>query len=394
MSQSLQSPRQSIQKVLCIISSLSELNLNYEKSGKFIYPESDGGVFEENARDLAMDDRDSIGTSRSVGNNFQTVQSINTDTRSNPSFLGQNNLQNNGISQIDSGISPPLVRRPRSISSQSETPVVRYNSNNSSQDTYLAQKYQEYEIQKNSMLEVSEDILLRDVIYALQGVDGTFVKYNYVADSYTLDKSISSPAATRDMVQKICELGWLFKRVKSFVDETSLEARRSLTLQSFCSAIDKQLTEYYKLIAVLESQIKSPYSRNQLSLRRLVVWSLEPSSRLRALLQLIEECKNQKGGKLADVVYTFSKIGDPFVSSFTNHVLQEVCTPLYNMILSWILDGDLQDPFEEFFIEQIHNVPNETLWHKRYKLRKSMLPSFVSTQLGEKILRIGKSINF
>jgi hypothetical protein len=66
--------------------------------------------------------------------------------------------------------------------------------------------------------EVSEEDILRDVIYTLQGIDGRYVKYDPIEDAFQVDSRIGVPRATRDQVRKICELGWIYKRVREFVE--------------------------------------------------------------------------------------------------------------------------------------------------------------------------------
>jgi gamma-tubulin complex component 3 len=39
-------------------------------------------------------------------------------------------------------------------------------------------------------------------------------------------------------------------------------------------------------------------------------------------------------------------------------------------------------------------VPNDRLWHDKYNLRVSQIPTFISEQQANKMLVIGKSINF
>ena len=64
----------------------------------------------------------------------------------------------------------------------------------------------------------------------------------------------------------------------------------------------------------------------------------------------------------------------------------------------WILFGDLQDPYEEFFVGLIPQAQTKlssySMWQDTYFLRKAMLPSFFSSALATKILVIGKTINF
>ena len=64
------------------------------------------------------------------------------------------------------------------------------------------------------------------------------------------------------------------------------------------------------------------------------------------------------------------------------------------MLSYWLLDGEIKDPHNEFFIEEIKEVSSDRLWHHKYRIVHSRLPSFISKQLANNILVSGKSINF
>lgn len=102
----------------------------------------------------------------------------------------------------------------------------------------------------------------------------------------------------------------------------------------------------------------------------------------------------QNGGALASTVYEFSHHGDPRVKKLVKRVLESVSEPLYNMLLRWITDGELDDPYNEFFIESCAEVAGERMWHEKYQVRDSMVPSFINRAQARKILGTGKSINF
>ena len=67
---------------------------------------------------------------------------------------------------------------------------------------------------------------------------------------------------------------------------------------------------------------------------------------------------------------------------------------MYAMLLRWICDGTLEDPFNEFFIASDPKVSSDRLWHDKYSIRHSMIPKFMSQSWAKKILATGKSINF
>jgi gamma-tubulin complex component 3 len=55
------------------------------------------------------------------------------------------------------------------------------------------------------------------------------------------------------------------------------------------------------------------------------------------------------------------------------------------MTRKWVLEGDLEDPYQEFFISSDPNVPIKKLWYDKYSLRTEMLPSFISQDLAKKV---------
>jgi gamma-tubulin complex component 3 len=56
------------------------------------------------------------------------------------------------------------------------------------------------------------------------------------------------------------------------------------------------------------------------------------------------------------------------------------------MIKTWMIEGEINDPFREFFIDTDPNVPDEKLWTEKYSLNYIMIPSFLSNELARKIL--------
>ncbi|CAK9169950.1 unnamed protein product [Ilex paraguariensis] len=252
--------------------------------------------------------------------------------------------------------------------------------------------------------EVSEEVLVRDVLYACQGIDGKYVKFDKNVDGYVLPDLVKIPRATRTLVRTLCELGWLFRKVRGYISESmdQFSAEDVGTVgQAFCAALQDELSEYYKLLAVLEAQSMNPIplilenasSGNYLSLRRLSVWFAEPMVKMRLMAVLVDNCKVLKGGAMAGAIHLHAQHGDPLVHDFMKRLLRRVCSPLFEMVRSWVLEGELEDIFGEFFVLG-QPVKAESLWREGYGLHAAMLPSFISQSLAQRILRTGKSINF
>jgi gamma-tubulin complex component 3 len=128
---------------------------------------------------------------------------------------------------------------------------------------------------------------------------------------------------------------------------------------------------------------------------------------LRLLSLIAEESKSKKGGQLISLIHGFSSShGDPLVGAFAERLLTHVTRPFYDMLRQWIYDGELSDPYHEFFVsEQDPNLvkPAEdgrsrgeasSVWEDKYKLDENMIPSIITEDFAQKIFLIGKSLNF
>lgn len=129
--------------------------------------------------------------------------------------------------------------------------------------------------------------------------------------------------------------------------------------QSLCHYLESQLTEYYRLIAVLESQMQigkgmeEPEATEEdsgLTLKRLEVWIDEWRLRLRMVSACVEGCRDLTGGALVNLIHSYTENGDPFVRKVTDELLEEVSKPFFVMLHRWLFSGELYDPFSEFFV--------------------------------------------
>ncbi|XP_030266119.1 gamma-tubulin complex component 3 isoform X2 [Sparus aurata] len=247
--------------------------------------------------------------------------------------------------------------------------------------------------------EVSETALVRDILYVFQGIDGKFIKMSGPDNCYKIDSKVVLCKSLRDTSSRLAELGWLHNKVRKYTDARSLDRAFGLVGQSFCASLHQELKEYYRLLSVLHSQVEDDQGMNvctegSLTLRRLLVWMYDPKVRLKTLAALVDFCQGRKGGELASAVHSYGKTGDPQMRALVHHILSLVSHPILNFLYRWIYDGELEDTYHEFFVASDPNVKTDRLWHDKYSLRKSMIPTFITMDQARKVLLIGKSINF
>lgn len=107
------------------------------------------------------------------------------------------------------------------------------------------------------------------------------------------------PDSTKVLIHRLSEVGHLYTRVDSFVRDREGKPGVGMIEQSLCHHLQAQLTQYYRLVAVLESQMSGPLAsggdgetksaeRSGLTLKRLDVWINEWRLRMRMMSVCVE----------------------------------------------------------------------------------------------------------
>ncbi|XP_076657908.1 gamma-tubulin complex component 3 isoform X1 [Halictus rubicundus] len=242
---------------------------------------------------------------------------------------------------------------------------------------------------------ISEEILVQDLIYSFQGIEGKILKLdsNY---GFQIDPMLNIDRPRKQSTLRLSELGHLHNIIQKGLERISA-ASSGQVADSFVAALYSKLSEYYRFIATIQEEVNRAHLQlglYKVTLSHLHLWAYEPLETLKWLASMVRACQGQKGGALASAVYEFSNYGDADVKKLIKEILESVCDPLYNMLIKWIADGELDDPYREFFIETCADITGERMWHEKYQVRNSMLPSFISKSQAKKILGTGKSINF
>ncbi|ERS95935.1 hypothetical protein HMPREF1624_07470 [Sporothrix schenckii ATCC 58251] len=259
----------------------------------------------------------------------------------------------------------------------------------------------------------SETTLLRDIPYTLQGLNSetmVFTKDTVLVLPATL------PAPIVSLLHTLAEPALLYRRLDNFVRSPA----KGLLGQSLRAAISSELRAYLSLVATLESQIRralaaldgtaprSGIGRAGVTLKRCVVWTREATMGLRLMALIAEESANKRGGQLISLIHSFFiSHGDPVVGAFAERLLAPVARPFYDILRRWIYDGELADPYREFFVrgqgtgaddakrqEAARAKGHSSVWNDKYDIDPAMIPSIMRTDFAEKVFLIGKSLNF
>ncbi|XP_064473706.1 gamma-tubulin complex component 3-like isoform X2 [Ornithodoros turicata] len=250
--------------------------------------------------------------------------------------------------------------------------------------------------QVEGTMPVSGDELITEVLYAFQGIGGKILHFDEVKECFVFNPKVSLPQPTQTLVLRLVELGCLYRKVNAFCESKSGGCKSGLMPESFVAAIRTELSEYYRFVAVLDSQHRDNFEDggSKLTLLRLRLWAMEPMKKMRVLAALVAACAELKGGMLASKVHAFLHHGGREVVALVKRLLIAVVKPWQTMLCRWIHTGELEDVYHEFFIASNAPVKPESLWHDKYYLRKNMVPSFLAESQARKILCTGKAVNF
>lgn len=299
------------------------------------------------------------------------------------------------------------ANRPAIVSSTSDLEGRQYLSRDTRKNLSLNENGRGEE--RHPLGRPPEATLLRDLPFTLQGLSTANLSFPSLT---TLEIPSTLPLPIVSLLHTLAEPSLLYRSLSEFVQSND----QGLIGQSLKSAIGSELRAYLGLISTLETEIRraiaSSDNKEQIgrtgkagvTLKRCVVWTREATMGLRLMSLMVGEARSRRGGQLVSMIHGFSTShGDPFVGAFAERLLSHVTRPFYDMLRQWIYNGELLDPYSEFFVieqdphdtgEDPRRAPATSVWEEKYKLDESMIPSIVTEDFARKVFLIGKSLNF
>lgn len=241
------------------------------------------------------------------------------------------------------------------------------------------------------------DEMVQDVIFSFTGAEGKYLKKDL--RGFVLDPKTCRSLTLTDaqMLLRLAEIGWLHDQIVEFTKAESGCQPSGLFGQGLVTAIRHELTQYYGMVACLQEQINRTSgwaAGDKMTLMKLMVWCIQPLLRFQVIYTVTGRCQGKKGGAMATTIFDHLWHGDPKVEQLAKELLRSACVPLMHMLSRWLLEGVIEDPHGEFFIDSLAEINTDRLWHDKYRVREQLLPKFISLEMAKKILLIGKSINF
>lgn len=99
---------------------------------------------------------------------------------------------------------------------------------------------------------ISENLLVQDLIYSFQGIEGKILKLdsNY---GFQIDPTININRSHKQIVLRLSELGYLHNVITRGLERISV-AGAGRVADSFAATLHKELSEYYRFIAIMQEE--------------------------------------------------------------------------------------------------------------------------------------------
>lgn len=77
---------------------------------------------------------------------------------------------------------------------------------------------------------INEELIVRDLIFVFQGINGQFIHHSHLEDGFILLPQVVVSPSAKKLINELCELGWLFRKVNDWLS-------RNLELQAHCTQV-------------------------------------------------------------------------------------------------------------------------------------------------------------
>ena len=247
---------------------------------------------------------------------------------------------------------------------------------------------------------VQELLLLDDVLYAMLGIDGRFVRAAPAADGhikFAVDGDADPPLA--ELARRILALCDDAAAVQRFTEQRSAPSL-GLTANACAAAMRGLLADWRALAVQLEHQMRI----GALSLQSTWFYVQPAASALRLLAGVAAAASGpgMRGAQLLNALHVAAAgaAGDAQAAALLNQLLVASSAPYCAALGKWIYEGVVDDPCGEFLVQEAPHLSKESLgedytstyWTERYTARGEP-PCFLSGPTAGKVVTTGRYLN-
>lgn len=302
-------------------------------------------------------------------------------------------------------------------------------------------------------LKVQQGLIIKDLLFAFLGYEGFYIRYSDKYDPNNVYAKIRGPdfkiakhldVSLKSIAKKLVKYGKYYSGLNGFIELYNRPTSGRL-VQRFCSCLILFIEKYHQVICALEEEFKYNSSFNLNYLENILYQ--EVSLGLGHLYEILTTIHNDtmerqrnkaqynemnftnfmrsiendlkqtgsidlstdiarfevcKGSLILKIVEDRIKtyLGDGPSHEFLLYLFDNISTDYVSMMNKWLIEGEIDDPFEEFLIKQnehasqgfdIQKINIEKYWDELYMIRpEGVIDQISKKDLQLKILTTGK----
>lgn len=259
----------------------------------------------------------------------------------------------------------------------------------------------------NMSLQNQEMLLLEDILYTLQGIEGEYITVSSTSqDSRKIELKIDPAfdSSLKTLAYRILPLCLAYHKVEHFTTVFSAY-NQGTVVQALCESLKLFLDEYLTLICQFESELANE-GPSKLSLQKLFAYCKPIEHKFEILCEICQDIEKApiKGGFILSLLYrkSLDMIGDRPTVELCQFLLKHASKPYLTMLERWLYYGEIYDPYNEFMIRENEVINGKQLtgtmfdqidnWENRYFIKSEICPTFLLSS-SQKILNCGKYLN-
>lgn len=201
-----------------------------------------------------------------------------------------------------------------------------------------------------------EEIVVRDLVYALQGLPGRLfmLRRDKTTGAHVFTFASDHPdilvsATHASCMDRVAACGALYLRCRDVVAASRL---RSKTRTALCEAVVSCLSAYKAKVGLLDRRLSS---NEPLSLLELVSFCNVFRDEMAALGLVTDACLYDQGlssMQILNRLHAFGRSGDPTLEKVSRQLLRQAVLPFFDCVKTWILHGVIEDTHDEFIFRR------------------------------------------
>ncbi|RWS27013.1 gamma-tubulin complex component 2-like isoform X1 [Leptotrombidium deliense] len=243
-----------------------------------------------------------------------------------------------------------------------------------------------------------EIALINDLFYVLIGISGVYISIRTISKRRKIFMAEDLDVFHRTLCQRITRICPLYSQLVSFMERHEFEDFTfGMVNQALVSCIRQVIGDYFRHL----SEIEMVHKRGKLTLQKMWYFVESNIANFDILCDVCEKVKRGKcvGGAVISILHEKILLlrGNAKACEFLVKITSVVCAPYFDMLLMWLTEGTVHDPYNEFCIEdKLREEDCDELrsdaWKDRYSVINCRIPIFLSKYSNE-ILRTGKYLS-